>query len=52
MMHPSLYAELVADRICTLRREADAERLARLATRPSLARPSARLRRIASAESR
>ena len=45
-MHPDLYAQLAADRICTLRREADAQRLADLAPRPRRVTLAARARQV------
>jgi hypothetical protein len=46
-MHPDLYADLAADRICTLRREADAQRLADLATHRRRVTDAPRPRQVA-----
>jgi hypothetical protein len=45
-MHPDLYAALAADRICTLHREAETQRMADLATRPRRVTAPPRARQV------
>jgi hypothetical protein len=51
-MHPDMYAQLVADRICSLRRDAETQRLAELATQHRRVEPPTRARQVARADAR